>query len=66
MHVLSAGLYGLMKQDGYARSGGNLERWLLRQATSDALEPGSLHSSAARVLGRPIDRLWPLSISPKA
>lgn len=65
MHVLSAGLYGLMKQDGYARSGGNLERWLLRQATSDALEPGSLHSSAARVLGRPADRLWPLPVQPK-
>ncbi|HEY4071022.1 MAG TPA: hypothetical protein VGM04_05635 [Sphingomicrobium sp.] len=58
MHVLSAGLYGLMKQDGYARSGGNLEQWLLRQAKSGALAPAHLHSVAAGVLGRPADRLW--------
>lgn len=59
MHVLSAGLYGLMQQDGYARTGGNLERWLLHQARSGALAPRSLHAAAARVLGRPADRLWP-------
>jgi hypothetical protein len=59
MHVLSAALYGLMKQDGYARTGGNLEQWLLRQARSGALAPRSLHAAAARVLGRPADRLWP-------
>jgi len=59
MHVLSAGLYGLMKQDGYARNGGNLEQWLLRRAKSGELAPASLHPAAARVLGRPADRLWP-------
>ena len=59
MHVLSAGLYGLMKQGGYARTGGNLERWLLRQAKSGALAPRSLHTAAAGVLGRPANRLWP-------
>jgi hypothetical protein len=66
MHVLSAGLYGLMKQDGYARTGGNLERWLLHQAKSGALAPRSLHAAAARVLGRPEDRLWPLSSVPRS
>jgi hypothetical protein len=66
MHVLSAGFYGLMKQDGYARTGGNLEQWLLRQARSDALAPPSLHAAAARVLGRPADRLWPAPPPPSA
>ena len=60
MHVLSAALYGLMKQDGFARTGGNLDRWLLHQANSGALAPSSLHAAAARVLGRPADRLWPV------
>jgi len=66
MHVLSAGLYGLMKQDGYASAGGNLEQWLLRQAKSGALAPASLHLAAARVLGRPVDRLWPAPSSTSA
>ena len=66
MHVLSAGLYGLMKQDGYARRGGNLEQWLLRKAHSGALAPKSLHAAAARVLGRPADKLWPAPRSPDA
>ena len=66
MHVLSAALYGLMKQDGYARTGGNLEDWLLRQARSGALAPKSLHAAAARVLGRPTDQLWRSPHSPTA
>lgn len=60
MHILSAGLYGLMKQDGFARTGGNLETWLLKQATGGRLAPSALHPAAAQVLGRPVDRLWPL------
>jgi hypothetical protein len=59
MHVLSAAFYGLMQQDGYARTGGDLERWLLRKVESGALAPPSLRSAAAQVLGRPGDRLWP-------
>jgi hypothetical protein len=66
MHVLSAGLYGLMKEDGYAQTGGNLEEWLLRQARSGGLAAKSLHAAAARVLGRPADRLWPLPPEPSA
>lgn len=60
MHVLSAAFYGLMRQDGYARTGGNLEQWLLRKAKAGALAPRTLHAAAAQVLGRPADRLWPL------
>jgi hypothetical protein len=63
MHVLAAGFYGLMKQDGYARTGGNLERWLLDKARSGALAPRSLHVAAARVIGRSADRLWPAAAS---
>ena len=59
MHILSDAFYGLMKQDGFARTGGSLERWLLGRANSGALAPSSLHAAAARVLGRPADRLWP-------
>lgn len=59
MHVLSAGFYGLMQQDGYARTGGNLEQWLLEKVHSGRLAPRSLHSAAALVLGRPADQLWP-------
>ena len=59
MHVLAAALYGLMKQDGYARTGGNLEQWLLTQAQSGTLAPPALHLAAARILDRPADRLWP-------
>ena len=53
MHVLSAALYGLMKQDGFARTGGDLEAWLLRQSNSGALAPRSLHDAAARCLEGP-------------
>ena len=66
MHIIAAAVYGLMRQDGYAKSGGNLEQWLSRQARSGALAPPSLHAAAARVIGRPIDRLWPLPEPGKA
>lgn len=66
MHIIAAAVYGLMRQDGYAKSGGNLEEWLSRQARSGALAPPSLHAAAARVIGRPIDRLWPLPEPGKA
>jgi hypothetical protein len=58
MHVLAAGLYGLLKADGYDRTGGNIEAWMLGAAGSGKLAPESLHASAAKVLGKPIDQLW--------
>jgi hypothetical protein len=66
MHILSAALYGLMKQDGFAGNGGNLEQWLLTKTRSGALAPRSLHAAAAQVLGRPADKLWPLQQPAKA
>lgn len=59
MHILAAAFYGLMKQDGYARSGGDLEQWLLRQASKGTLAPKPLHAAAASVLDYPADQLWP-------
>ena len=59
MHVLAAAFYGMMKQDGYAKTGGNLEQWLLAKARSGALAPAPLHAAAASVLGYPADSLWP-------
>lgn len=59
MHVLAAALYGLMKQDGFASSDGNLEHWLLRKAAAGAFAPPRLHAAAAAGLGYPADRLWP-------
>lgn len=63
MHILASGFYGMMKRDGYARTGGDLERWLHDKANGGWLAPPYLHGAAAEVLKRPTDRLWPL---PKA
>lgn len=59
MHILAAGLYGLLKADGYDRTGGNLERWMMAAARSGKLAPAPLHAAAATVLEIPIDKLWP-------
>lgn len=58
MHVLAAGLYGLLKSDGYDGTGGNIEEWLYRAASRGKLSPNALHASAARVLERRVDQLW--------
>lgn len=58
MHVLAAGLYGLLKADGYDRTGGTLETWMATAARDGRLAPAVLHPAAARVLGKPVDRLW--------
>lgn len=59
MHVLAAAFYGLMKQGGFARTGGNLESWLHANVGGGSLDPPRLHAAAARVLGYPAERLWP-------
>lgn len=59
MHVLAAAFYGLMKQDGFARDGGNLEQWLVARTKDGSFAPPRLHVAAAQVLGYPADRLWP-------
>ncbi|WP_332773363.1 hypothetical protein [Phenylobacterium sp.] len=58
MHILAAGLYGLLKADGYERTGGDLEAWMSAAARGGKLAPASLHAAAARVLGKPMDQLW--------
>jgi hypothetical protein len=59
MHVLAAGLYGLLKADGFDRTGGNIETWMGRAARDGRLAPASLHPAAAKVLGTDPDHLWP-------
>jgi hypothetical protein len=61
MHVLAAGLYGLLKQDRWNETGGNLERWIAAAAASGRLAPEVLHPAAAKVLQRPVNQLWPLA-----
>lgn len=61
MHVLAAGLYGLLKQDRWAERGGNIERWIGEAARRGRLAPAILHPVAAAVLQRPVDRLWPIA-----
>jgi len=59
MHVLAAGLYGTLKAEGYDRTGGNLEAWLLDAAKTGKLAPDRLHAAAATVLETTPDKLWP-------
>jgi len=60
IHVLAAGLYGLLRDDKWVETGGNIEQWLARAVAAGRLAPASLHPVASRVLERPVDRLWPL------
>jgi len=60
MHVLAAGLYGLLREDRWSRRGGSIEAWLESSTAAGRLRPDSLHPVAARVLERRVDRLWPL------
>ncbi|WP_343521496.1 hypothetical protein [Sphingomonas sp.] len=61
IHVLAAGLYGLLRQDKWVETGGDIEQWLARATAAGRLAPQVLHPVAARVLERPVDRLWPLA-----
>ena len=61
MHVIAAGLYGLLRQDKWTDTGGSIEAWLERAARTGRLAPANLHPVAARVLERAVDRLWPLA-----
>jgi hypothetical protein len=58
IHILSAGIYGMMKPTGCAATGGRLERQLHRTVGGGWLEPPWLHGAAALVLGRAGSRLW--------
>lgn len=58
MHILAAALYGLLKADGYDRSGGDFEAWIGQAAATGRLSPASLADAASRVMELPVDRLW--------
>lgn len=61
IHVLAAGLYGLLRQDGWTETGGDIERWIAQAAADGRLAPEVLHPVAAKVLERPVDALWPIA-----
>lgn len=58
MHILAAALYGLLKADGYDRTGGDFEAWMVRAATTGRLSPASIAEAAGAVMERPADQLW--------
>lgn len=60
MHVLAGALYGLLRQDRWVDTGGSIETWLAHAVNNGRLAPAVLHPTAARVLERPVDKLWPL------
>lgn len=59
MHVFAAAVYGLLKADGFDRTGGDVEAWMGRAVKAGRLAPASLHAAASRVLEVPPDQLWP-------
>lgn len=61
MHVIAAGLYGLLRADKWIETGGSIEAWMEKAARAGRLAPASFHAVAGRVLERPTDRLWPLT-----
>lgn len=60
MHVIAAGIYGLLRQDKWVDTGGNIEQWLGNAVRAGRLDSATLHPVAARVLDRFVDKLWPL------
>jgi hypothetical protein len=60
MHVIAAGLYGLLREDKWSETGGSIEQWLAEAVRRGRLDPVPFHAVAARVLDRPVDALRPL------
>lgn len=63
IHVLAGALYGLFRSDRWVETGGNIEEWLADAVRRGRLRRDILHPMAAKVLERPIDRLWPIQPS---
>lgn len=61
MHVIAAGLYGVLRQDRWSETGGAIEPWLAQAAAAGRLAPANFHPVAAQVLERPVQALWPLA-----
>ena len=64
MHVLAAALYGMLREDRWVETGGDIEQWIADAAAAGRLAPAAMHPVAARVLERPVDALWPLPPAP--
>lgn len=60
MHVLAGAFYGLLRQDRWVETGGSIETWLAQAVARGRLAPAVMYPMAARVLERPVDKLWPL------
>lgn len=60
MHVIAAGIYGLLRADRWVETGGVIENWLADATRRGRFAPDQFHPVATRVLERPVDRLWPL------
>jgi hypothetical protein len=58
MHVFAAAVYGMLKAEGFDRTGGNIERWMADAVKTGKLAPERLHAAAAKVLEKPADQLW--------
>lgn len=61
IHILAGAFYGMLRQDKWIEAGGSIETWLADAAKTGRLAPQKLHSIAAHVLERPVDKLWPLA-----
>ena len=59
MHILAAAVYGMLKAEGYDRTGGNIERWMDTAAASGKLAPERIRTAASEVMKTPPDQLWP-------
>jgi hypothetical protein len=59
MHVLAAAIYGMLKAEGYDRTGGNIERWMEDAARTGKLSPERIRTFAGQVTKTPPDQLWP-------
>ena len=58
MHVLAAGLYGMLKADRFDQTGGTIEAWFNQAQARGRLAPVSWQAAAATVLGRSVGSLW--------
>ena len=58
MHVLAAALYGMLKADGFDRSGGRIDDWMADVARHGRLASAHWQAAASAVLQVPVAQLW--------
>jgi AraC-like DNA-binding protein len=56
--VLAACIYGLLKEDGYHRTGGNFEAWVAKAVADGRFGPESLEAAGTAVLGASPRTVW--------